>query len=78
MTGILPYLWGYRAFILQISRADVVNCNRRRWDYPSHDPADGPPVPVLGMNWGEVGFLADLEPSEALEFIHNTASGIFC
>ena len=23
------------------------------------------PLPVLGINWGEVGFLADLEPSEA-------------
>jgi NAD+ kinase len=29
------------------------------------------PIPVLGVNWGEVGFLADLEPSEALEFIEN-------
>jgi NAD+ kinase len=33
------------------------------------------PIPVLGVNWGEVGFLADLEPSEALEFIHNLPSG---
>ena len=28
-----------------------------------------PPVPVLGINWGGVGFLADLEPGEALAFI---------
>ena len=24
------------------------------------------PIPVIGINWGEVGFLADLEPSGAL------------
>src|SRR5512136_10547 len=33
------------------------------------------PVPVIGINWGEVGFLADLEPSEALEFIKTLPSG---
>jgi len=33
------------------------------------------PVPVLGINWGEVGFLADLEPSEALEFVHKLKCG---
>jgi NAD+ kinase len=33
------------------------------------------PIPVLGVNWGEVGFLADLEPSEALEFIQNLPLG---
>ena len=33
------------------------------------------PVPVLGINWGEVGFLADLEPAEALEFVHTLSSG---
>ena len=33
------------------------------------------PVPVLGINWGEVGFLADLEPIEALEFAHKLAGG---
>lgn len=27
-------------------------------------------IPVLGINWGEVGFLADLEPSEAVEFLN--------
>src|SRR5512139_240012 len=27
------------------------------------------PVPVLGVNWGGVGFLADLDPPEALAFI---------
>lgn len=32
------------------------------------------PVPVLGVNWGEVGFLADLEPPEALEFIRELPS----
>ena len=36
------------------------------------------PIPVLGINWGEVGFLADLEPSEALEFVQNTGRWIFC
>jgi NAD+ kinase len=25
-------------------------------------------IPVIGINWGEVGFLTDLEPSEALAF----------
>ncbi len=33
------------------------------------------PIPVLGINWGEVGFLADLEPSEALEFIETLPRG---
>jgi len=33
------------------------------------------PVPVLGINWGEVGFLADLEPSEALEFVRKLEYG---
>jgi len=33
------------------------------------------PVPVLGVNWGEVGFLADLEPSNALEFIRTLSRG---
>jgi len=33
------------------------------------------PIPVLGVNWGEVGFLADLEPSNALEFIRNLPCG---
>jgi NAD+ kinase len=33
------------------------------------------PIPVIGVNWGEVGFLADLEPSEALEFIKTLPSG---
>ncbi|MFA4876920.1 MAG: NAD(+)/NADH kinase [Methanoregula sp.] len=32
-------------------------------------------IPVLGINWGEVGFLADLEPSESLEFIRRIPSG---
>jgi NAD+ kinase len=33
------------------------------------------PVPVLGVNWGGVGFLADLEPSEALAFIKTLPAG---
>jgi NAD+ kinase len=33
------------------------------------------PIPVLGVNWGEVGFLADLEPSEALAFIKTLPGG---
>jgi NAD+ kinase len=33
------------------------------------------PVPVLGINWGGVGFLADLEPAEALAFIQTLPSG---
>ena len=33
------------------------------------------PIPVIGVNWGEVGFLADLEPSEALEFIKTLSCG---
>ncbi|MFA5222484.1 MAG: NAD(+)/NADH kinase [Methanoregula sp.] len=33
------------------------------------------PVPVLGVNWGGVGFLADLEPAEALAFIKTLPDG---
>jgi NAD+ kinase len=33
------------------------------------------PLPVLGVNWGEVGFLADLEQSEAIEYIKKLPSG---
>jgi NAD+ kinase len=33
------------------------------------------PVPVLGINWGGVGFLADLEPSDALAFIKTLPAG---
>jgi len=33
------------------------------------------PTPVLGINWGEVGFLADLEPGEACDFVKNLAKG---
>jgi NAD+ kinase len=33
------------------------------------------PVPVLGINWGEVGFLADLEQAEALEYVKKLPSG---
>ena len=36
-----------------------------------------PPVPVLGINWGGVGFLADLEPDEALAFIKTLPDGFF-
>ncbi len=32
-------------------------------------------VPLIGINWGEVGFLADLEPAEALEFIKSLPKG---
>lgn len=28
-----------------------------------------PQIPLIGINWGEVGFLADLETSEALAFL---------
>jgi NAD+ kinase len=33
------------------------------------------PVPVLGVNWGGVGFLADLEPSESIAFIRTLPAG---
>jgi NAD+ kinase len=33
------------------------------------------PAPVLGINWGEVGFLADLEPSEAIGFVRKLPRG---
>lgn len=33
------------------------------------------PIPVLGISWGGVGFLADLEPSEALAFIKTLSDG---
>ncbi|MDD1719755.1 MAG: NAD(+)/NADH kinase [Methanoregulaceae archaeon] len=34
-----------------------------------------PQIPVLGINWGEVGFLADLEPDEAEGFLSGLSSG---
>lgn len=33
------------------------------------------PIPILGINWGEVGFLADIEPLEALAFVQTLPSG---
>ena len=33
------------------------------------------PAPVLGVNWGEVGFFADLEHADALPFIRQLAQG---
>jgi NAD+ kinase len=33
------------------------------------------PIPVLGINWGGVGFLADLEPTEAIAFIKKLPAG---
>jgi len=33
------------------------------------------PAPVLGINWGEVGFLADLEQGDALDFIRQLPGG---
>jgi NAD+ kinase len=32
-------------------------------------------VPVLGINWGEVGFLADIEPQEAEKFLRSLEPG---
>ena len=34
-----------------------------------------PPIPVLGVNWGGVGFLADLEPAEALALVKTLPRG---
>lgn len=31
-------------------------------------------IPIIGINWGEVGFLADLEPRESLDFLLNLPS----
>ena len=31
--------------------------------------------PVLGINWGEVGFLADIEPAEAEKFLRELEPG---
>ncbi|NMB79969.1 MAG: NAD(+) kinase [Methanomicrobiales archaeon] len=33
------------------------------------------PAPILGINWGEVGFLADLEQTEALDYIRKLPMG---
>jgi len=33
------------------------------------------PIPILGINWGEVGFLADIEPAEALAFVQTLPHG---
>lgn len=33
------------------------------------------PAPVLGINWGEVGFLADLDPDRTLAFIKTLPTG---
>ncbi len=32
-------------------------------------------IPVVGINWGEVGFLADLEPGEAFTFLTGLGKG---
>jgi NAD+ kinase len=32
-------------------------------------------IPVLGVNWGEVGFLADIEPAEAEKFLREIETG---
>ncbi|MDD1660883.1 MAG: NAD(+)/NADH kinase [Methanomicrobiales archaeon] len=32
-------------------------------------------IPILGINWGEVGFLAELEPAEALSFLEGLREG---
>jgi NAD+ kinase len=32
-------------------------------------------IPVLGINWGEVGFLAELEPGEAIGFLQGLQEG---
>ena len=32
-------------------------------------------IPVIGINWGEVGFLADLEPEEAAPFLLSLEPG---
>jgi NAD+ kinase len=32
-------------------------------------------IPVLGINWGEVGFLAELEPGEAIGFLEGIREG---
>ena len=34
-----------------------------------------PQVPVIGVNWGEVGFLADLEPGDALDALAAISDG---
>ncbi|PKL58410.1 MAG: NAD(+) kinase [Methanomicrobiales archaeon HGW-Methanomicrobiales-5] len=33
------------------------------------------PVPVIGINYGEVGFLADLDPSNAIDFVRTLSRG---
>jgi len=35
----------------------------------------GKQIPVLGINWGEVGFLAELEPGEATGFLEGIREG---
>ncbi|HUU75882.1 MAG TPA: NAD(+)/NADH kinase [Methanoregulaceae archaeon] len=32
-------------------------------------------IPIIGVNWGEVGFLADLEPDKALKFLKSLKPG---
>jgi NAD+ kinase len=32
-------------------------------------------IPIIGINWGEVGFLADLEPEEAMGFFQSIKGG---
>lgn len=32
-------------------------------------------IPIIGINWGEVGFLADLEPDEAPNFLRTIKEG---
>ena len=69
---------GYAGLPLEDARADVVIVIGGDGTILRAIQKMERPVPVIGVNWGEVGFLADLEPAEALEFITNTAIGIFC
>ncbi len=75
MTAILPAAFGRTGCSCAEANPDVVIAVGGDGTILRTIQQMDRPIPVLGVNWGEVGFLADLEPDGALEFIKSLPSG---